>query len=396
MTSTAHASHGQADPVAPAERWTIVEAPHPETPGGHGSWGYEGRCAVERVVEQRLWGWTDLSFRPTDVHEKWSHQQYVRRVLLLALPAGADPASSDRAPGDVLGFAGVELPLAGNTHLVEAGVVVHPDLAPQDRRDLAEALLVRVEQIADAAGRRTVLAYSEHAPEPPVGPGAIQAPTGSGRVPVDDLEARIALDHGYALEQVERYSALQMRPDGSDRGAHRALAHVAAARAGDGYVVRTWHDDVPRESLAGLAHLQTRMSTDAPAGGLEITEDPWDEARFADRLAGWRRRGFGFLISAAEHVATGTLAAFTVLTYPLDEPEFAFQEDTLVLVEHRGRNLGMLVKTANLDALAEHRPGTRRIHTWNAQENGPMLDINVALGFAPVGVVALWQKHLDG
>ena len=71
----------------------------------------------------------------------------------------------------------------------------------------------------------------------------------------------------------------------------------------------------------------------------------------------------------------------------------AFQEDTLVLREHRGRRLGMLVKTANLARLAEVQPGARRIGTWNAEENAHMLAINVALGFRPAGVWAAWQRR---
>ena len=39
-------------------------------------------------------------------------------------------------------------------------------------------------------------------------------------------------------------------------------------------------------------------------------------------------------------------------------------------------------------------PGLRRIHTDNAEENAPMLAINVALGFTAVGVVAAWQRRV--
>ena len=66
-----------------------------------------------------------------------------------------------------------------------------------------------------------------------------------------------------------------------------------------------------------------------------------------------------------------------------------------MLREHRGHRLGMLVKIANLRAYEDRRPGERRINTWNAQENEHMLAINVALGFEPVGVAAVWQKRLD-
>ncbi|MNW53221.1 hypothetical protein D3C74_307740 [compost metagenome] len=99
-------------------------------------------------------------------------------------------------------------------------------------------------------------------------------------------------------------------------------------------------------------------------------------------------------MTVAEHVPTGTLAAFSVFAYPKDRTAFAFQEDTLVLREHRGHRLGMLVKVVNLDELAVRRPATERIHTWNAEENDHMLAINIDLGFTPAGGYAGWQKRV--
>ena len=62
--------------------------------------------------------------------------------------------------------------------------------------------------------------------------------------------------------------------------------------------------------------LNTRMSTDAPTAGLEEPEDPWD----ADRVREYDALHDGgpptLLTAAAEHVATGTLAAFTQLAVP--------------------------------------------------------------------------------
>lgn len=134
------------------------------------------------------------------------------------------------------------------------------------------------------------------------------------------------------------------------------------------------------------------MSTDAPMGGLDLQEDPYD----ADRMLATVRRaanaGLHVLMTVAEHVATGRLVAFSVLEVPHADVPFGFQEDTLVVREHRGRRLGMLVKAVNLEQLAAWRPGVHRLHTWNAQENGHMLGINVALGFRQAGVSAAWQR----
>jgi hypothetical protein len=70
------------------------------------------------------------------------------------------------------------------------------------------------------------------------------------------------------------------------------------------------------------------------------------------------------------------------------------QEDTLVLREHRGHRLGMLLKLANLQFLERVHPGHPAIVTFNAEENRPMLSVNEHVGFVPVGYEAVWKRTL--
>lgn len=366
-----------------ARPWRVLPAPPaPASPDDADAWPYAGIAAVSRRVELATWGWDDLHSPLPVLLPTLQPNPYRDVAVWVAVLDGAD------APGaeDVVGYARALLPRTANTHTAEIEVCVLPE---HQGRGVGSALLAAVEEHARADGRTTLQTWSGHSPEPPPGPGALTAPTGTGRAPADARPVQFALARGYALEQVERYSVLALP---GDPGHRAALLADARAHAGDDYRTHTWRDELPEDRLGDLAELWTRMSTDVPLGGLDLQEDRWDAERVRTLLDRMAQRHQHVLLTAAEHVPSGRLAAFTWLQVPLPDVPFAFQQDTLVLREHRGHRLGMLVKAVNLDAFTGWRPGERRIHTWNAQENDHMLAINVALGFRQAGVAAAWQK----
>jgi RimJ/RimL family protein N-acetyltransferase len=92
---------------------------------------------------------------------------------------------------------------------------------------------------------------------------------------------------------------------------------------------------------------------------------------------------------------SGELVAFTAVHIRTDVPGHAWQGDTIVDPPHRGHRLGTLVKCAGLLSWRDVAPQSRRVITYNAEENRPMLDINEAIGFAPIAYVGAWKKVLD-
>ncbi|MBN0041798.1 GNAT family N-acetyltransferase [Cellulosimicrobium cellulans] len=371
--------------------YALVEAPHPSSLDAPDAWAYHAVADLEREHELEVHGYDDLALRPRDVLSGMDHQEYAakRRFVVVRSPAARALLADGVPPSvpDVVAHLVVIHPTTSNEHLSETFAVVR---ATERGRGIGTALLTLAERLAVDAGRTVLLANTSHGDEPPPGPRALDATTGAGRVPADAPGPRFLGARGYALEQVERHSVLDLPVVPETLGAHRADARE---HAGADYRVHTWTDEVPDAWLDQVAVLFTRMSTDPPTGGVEYGEDPWDVRRVRTWVGEQAEKRNGLLLSAAEHVPTGTLAAFTVFLHPRDRDDVAFQEDTLVLREHRGRRLGMLVKVANLDALARERPRTRRVHTWNAQENDHMLAINVALGFRPAGVWAAWQRR---
>jgi RimJ/RimL family protein N-acetyltransferase len=54
----------------------------------------------------------------------------------------------------------------------------------------------------------------------------------------------------------------------------------------------------------------------------------------------------------------------------------------------------MWIKAVNLRALVAAHPGVRRLVTYNAVANSPMLRVNHAMGYRRVGSLVEWQKRL--
>jgi GNAT superfamily N-acetyltransferase len=207
-------------------------------------------------------------------------------------------------------------------------------------------------------------------------------------VPAANAEVLFLQMNGYRLEQVARASRLALPLDVT-----AALAR-AIEQSGPDYVLHFWTGVTPSNWAPDMAMLRTRMSTEEPNAGLDEPEDPWTPERLiADeelRLA----TGRTFLTVAVESGPTGGLIGYSTLSVPAETDRAVVQWDTLVLPEHRGHRLGMLLKVANIDTLQRLRPGHPSITTFNAEENRHMLNVNEAVGFVRIGCDGAWRKDL--
>jgi len=329
--------------------------------------------AVRNAVEAAETGSYELAFASSELLPKWLDPYTTRRLLVA------------RVDGHIVGRAVYET-IAGDT-APEAWVSV--DVLEDYRRNgIGRALVERIEEMARTAGFHVMQGYQlTRVPATPV--ETLPSPTGFGAVPLQSAGTQFALTRGYQLEQVERFSRLALPADPA-----LLAAELASAReyAGADYRVITWVGRTPEAWLDDIALMAGRMNTDAPSAGLDVTEEKWDADRVRaedDRAEASPRT---LLTAAAEHVPSGRLVAFTELSVPGDPSRSVAQEDTLVLREHRGHRLGMLVKVANLQQLENTHPGYPSVTTFNAEENRHMLSVNEALGFIAVGYEGAWRK----
>ncbi|GAB3880770.1 GNAT family N-acetyltransferase [Terrabacter terrigena] len=279
-------------------------------------------------------------------------------------PTGRRVARAAWVGDRLVGALEVRMPTTDNLDLALVWLSVHPD---HRRRGLGDALLREGEAIAGAHGRGTLMGETEWA-------------AGAN----DDAEA-FAARHGYAVGQTMVRSAMPLPAD------REQLALLATAD--DDYAVESFVDQIPESWLDDRAVLQQRMSTDAPLDDLVLEEEAWDADRLRESFARTLDSGRRVVESAARHRATGRLVAFTTIAVSAGSPDLGFQQDTLVLEEHRGHALGLRLKAANALRLMDELPEVTSVRTWNAASNTHMLAVNQRLGYAVEGYSREWQKQ---
>jgi GNAT superfamily N-acetyltransferase len=273
--------------------------------------------------------------------------------------------------GVAIGSAMVRLPQQENLRLAEVSIEVHP---AHRRGGAGTALLVESEHRAATDGRDVIIA-NEDAP-------AWRGTGAPGKA--------FAVHHGYSCALVNDRRDLALPVD----AAHLLSLEVSALPFASGYHLASFRGRYPDKYRRGRVALARTMSTAAPQGDTEREEEIWDDERlrrFEETLAEQNRT---LLCTCAIEETTGNMVAFTELAIPLGVPEVAYQYDTLVVSEHRGHRLGTLAKIANLRELERTSPATRRVLTWNAQDNAAMVSINEALGFGFRGHSRVWQRRL--
>jgi GNAT superfamily N-acetyltransferase len=270
--------------------------------------------------------------------------------------------------GAVVGAAGLTMPLRDNPRLAELALAVLPE---RRREGVGTTLLAWCEATAEAHGRSVLVAETEWRP--------------GG---TDESGEGFAAHRGYAPAQTVLRSTLALPAD-RDR-----LEQAAAGDGASPYDLRTSWDGIPQAWLSARAELSRRMSTDVPLGDLQFEEEAWDEARIRGEYERIRAMGRRVVDTVALERGTGRLVGYTQVQVSPQTPRLGYQQDTLVLPEHRGHGLGLRLKAASTLAVMDVLPHVTAIRTWNADDNVHMLAVNRRLGYAADGLLREWQKVL--
>ncbi len=243
-------------------------------------------------------------------------------------------------------------------------------VTPERRRSgLGSALLAHCADRARAAGRSRLRSW---APDGSAGEAFARAKGASGGI--DEVMRTMDVDASLPARLDE------LRAD--------ALPHAA------GYELLSWQNPTPEKYLSQLVELE-RLIADAPRN--EGTEPMTiDEDRLRSMEEAMLALGVRNYTVVAQHSASGQLVALSQIAVDPGTPDWGYQQLTSVRREHRGHRLGLLVKIAMLDLLAEHEPALLHIFTGNAGANAHMIAINEQLGYHIAAVVRSWELDLTG
>ncbi len=339
--------------------------------------------AVSRQVRIHTWGNDDLAYTADEMLQTFS-DPYEWYVVLLA-----------RVDGVIVGRAGIAMPLMDNTDQAHITLDVLPSA---QNRGVGRELLAAAEQFVRGENRRNVMVETNH-PASTLGQredSNVTAADGMGYLPLSSREVIFARNAGYDLQQVGQFSVCHVPLDQAlAAGLKAALSEVQ----GDDYALHQWVDQCPDRWAECIVALESAMADDDAQDGDDAAHDGdgpdlWTVDRLRETEALAQGRGRHTLVTAVEELAIGKLVGFTSISVLGHRDDVVFQDDTIVLPEHRGKNLGMLIKVGNLELLAERFPLARSVYTWNVAERDYMIEVNRKLGFAPAGVTGQWKKPL--
>jgi GNAT superfamily N-acetyltransferase len=278
----------------------------------------------------------------------------------LADGATGDPreawAFSDQDEGPVAGWYRLELPDKENLDRAYLDLTVLPAAR---RHGIGRALLRHAAERAATHGRSLLGGFAQEG-----SPGQALAR---------------AVGATASLVDIRRVLELAQLPAGK-----LPRLREEAERAAVGYSLVSWAGPVPEEIIDQVAELYNALG-DAPHDA-DSAPEAWDAQRIRERLNANRgRHGTVLYTVAAQHDASGELAALTEVMVDPADPGWGHQMVTAVIRKHRGHRLGLLVKIAMVDLLATEEPRVARIATWNTESNQHMIAINEALGYTILG-----------
>lgn len=262
----------------------------------------------------------------------------------------------------LVGRANAFMPLQENLETISVGVSVHPAFRGQGIATalVEEALLPAIRE----SGRSLVEGYGEIPAD-----GDPDSP----EQPVNRLARRLGITRKNLA--VCRALALPL-----ETSLLQTLQAEAEERIGE-YRIELWDGEIPEEHLEAYGLLMRQLELDEPDEDVEHEAPDYTPERIRESERRMREAGT-LRITAVAVAPDGSFAGNSeVHLHESADSTLGWQENTLVMPEHRGHRLGLALKVATHRQLGERAPQLRSLVTWNSHVNPWMIEINEKLGY---------------
>lgn len=262
----------------------------------------------------------------------------------------------------IVGRATTFVPLRENLETISVGVEVHPAFRGHG---IATALVEEalIPAIRDS-GRTLVEGYGEVPAD---------GDPDSAEEPVNRLARRLGITR-------KNLAVCRAVPLPLDDALLDALEAEAAERTGP-YRIEVWDDEVPEPHLGTYGVLMRQLELDEPDEEFEHEAPEYTPERIRENERRRRESGLRAIIAVAVAPDGSFVGNSEVHVHTAPGTTVGWQENTLVMPEHRGHRLGLALKVATHRQLRQQAPQLRSVVTWNSHVNPWMIWVNEKLGY---------------
>lgn len=311
--------------------------------------------ALERTLDEHTYGGSQALTRE-QLREGLSDSPYWSTRRWVAIAETVEGGES------LVGRASVFTPLQENLETISVGASVHPAFRG---RGIATALVEEalIPAIRDS-GRTLVEAYGEIPAE-----GDADSP----EQPVNRLARRLGISR-------KNLAVCRALPLPLEESLLEALQVEAEEKRGE-YRVELWDGEIPEEHLAAYGLLLRQLELDEPDEDVEHEAPEYTPERIRESERRMREQGIARITAVAVAPDGSFVGNSEVHLHTAPGSTLGWQENTLVMPEHRGHRLGLALKVATHRQLRERAPQLRSLVTWNSHVNPWMIEINEKLGY---------------
>ncbi|WP_394214994.1 GNAT family N-acetyltransferase [Brachybacterium vulturis] len=311
--------------------------------------------ALDRALDEHTYGGSEAQTRE-QLRAQLVDSPYGSVRRWVAISESMDGGES------LVGRASTFMPLQENLETISVGVSIHPAFRGQGIATamVQEVLLPAIRE----SGRTLVEGYGEIPAD-----GDADAP----ELPVNRLARRVGITR-------KNLAVCRALPLPLNETLLETLQAEVEEELGE-YRIELWDGEIPEEHLLAYGLLLRQLELDEPDEEVEHEASEYTPERIRESERRMREEGMDRILAVAVAPDGGFVGNSEVHVHTAPGSTLGWQENTLVMPEHRGHRLGLALKVATHRRLRERAPQLRSLVTWNSHVNPWMIGINEKLGY---------------